>query len=111
MIETAAAVDNIDEILAVEGIDGVFIGPYDLSLSYGIPGKTDAPEMRDAKARILKACKKAGKAAGLHDVRFSAQSVAASVAEGFTFIALGMDTLFLERGRQNALEALSKAMS
>jgi 2-keto-3-deoxy-L-rhamnonate aldolase RhmA len=111
MIETAAAVDNIDEILGVDGIDGIFIGPYDLSLSYGVPGKTDAPQMRDAKTRILRACKAAGKAAGIHDVRFSAESVAANVAEGFTFIALGMDTLFLERGRQDALGALGKAMS
>ena len=64
MIETKEAVAAIDEILAVQGVDGVFIGPYDLSLSYGIPGKTSDPVMVDAKRKIVGACRRAKKSRG-----------------------------------------------
>ncbi|MFN7978560.1 MAG: aldolase/citrate lyase family protein [Vicinamibacterales bacterium] len=60
MIEDPAAVEHIDEIVAVEGLDAVFIGRGDLSVSYGAPGK-DAPVILDAVARIMAAAARAGK--------------------------------------------------
>jgi 2-keto-3-deoxy-L-rhamnonate aldolase RhmA len=106
MVESKAAVDSIDAILAEEGIDGVFIGPYDLSGSYGMPGKTDAPVIREACRQVADACARAGKSAGQHIVKPTAEKVRAAVAQGFTFLALGMDTVFLAEGAAAAQRLL-----
>ncbi len=103
MIESKEAVDNIDSILAVNGIDGIFIGPYDMSGSYGIVGQTDAAEIKDACSKVSEACKKAGKAAGIHIVLPTAENVKDAVSGGFTFLALGMDTVFLVNGAKEAM--------
>ena len=65
-IETKLAIQNIDEIAAVEGIDAMLIGPNDLSLSLGIPGDLLNPIELEAIAKVAAACKKHGKAFGLH---------------------------------------------
>ncbi len=103
MIESKEAVENIDAILAVDGVDGLFIGPYDMSGSYGIIGQTDAPEIKNACRKISAACKKAGKSAGLHIVLPTAEKVQNAVADGFTFLALGMDTVFLANGAHESI--------
>lgn len=103
MIESKEAVENIDAILAVDGVDGVLIGPYDLSGSHGIPGQTGAPVIRDACRRVAEACAKAGKAAGQHLVTPTADTVRAALGQGFTFLALGMDTFFLADGAARCL--------
>jgi 2-keto-3-deoxy-L-rhamnonate aldolase RhmA len=103
MIESREAVENIDAILAVEGVDGVFIGPYDMSGSYGIPGQTNDPIIQNACARVVAACRKAGKAAGMHVVIPTPEAIAKGVADGFTFLALGVDTVFLDRAARSAL--------
>jgi len=68
MIETRQALDNLDSILSVEGLDAVYIGPSDLSISYGMgPGMDHQDEKRlDLVMKILKACKKHGVHAGIH---------------------------------------------
>ncbi|MFQ3620175.1 MAG: aldolase/citrate lyase family protein [Spirochaetales bacterium] len=104
MIETKKGVENVEQILSVEGVDGVFIGPYDLSLSYGIPGNLTDPIMQTARNKVLAACKRLGKAAGIHVVQSDAASIHATLAEGFTFVALSMDTLFLDRGAREVLK-------
>ena len=55
-IETREAIDNIDEILAIPGVDVAFVGPNDLSIALGVPGQLDAPEMRDALNEVVGAC-------------------------------------------------------
>ena len=75
MIETKQAVDNIDEILSVEGVDGVFIGPYDLSGSYGIAGQTSNPIVLKACANIVETCFKHSKSAGIHVVIPTSQEI------------------------------------
>ncbi len=64
--ETQGSLDNIEEIVNIEGVDGIFIGPYDLSIGMGIPGQFDKPEFIKAIDRILKACKDAGKFAFIY---------------------------------------------
>ena len=59
--ETVECLENIEEISAVEGVDAIFIGPFDLSVAMGIPKQFDAPEFIAAMDRVLKACKKNGK--------------------------------------------------
>jgi 2-keto-3-deoxy-L-rhamnonate aldolase RhmA len=94
-IEHYRAVEAIEEILAVEGLDAVFLGPYDLSGSMGIVGQFDHPRMAEARRRVLEAGRAAGKAVGFHEVRLEPQPVQALLAEGFTLIACGIDTIFL----------------
>lgn len=105
MIESKEAVDDIDAILAVDGVDGIFVGPYDLSGSYGIPGQTSDPIVVDALERIVAACRRAGKSAGLHVVMPTPEAVDKAIAGGFTFVALGIDAVFLKDAARRALEA------
>jgi len=59
--ETMGSLEHIEEIAAIEGVDGIFIGPFDLSVAMGIPAQFDKPEFQAAVARILKATHDAGK--------------------------------------------------
>lgn len=110
MVETREAVDNIGEILEVEGIDGVFIGPYDLSGSFGIPGQTDHPIVTEAKDKVLAACKKHEKLAGQHIVLPNEGNIAQAVKQGYKFLALGMDTVFIAEGARNVLKILEQEL-
>jgi len=96
-IEHKDAVSNIEEILSVPGIDGTFIGPYDLSMSMGIPGQITHPELLAAKRKVLDATLAKGLIAGVHFVqpRTALEDCQKAVAEGYRFIALGTDILFL----------------
>lgn len=60
--ETVPCLEHIEEIAAIDGIDGIFVGPFDLSVSMGIPGQSDHPDFIAAIKRVLKACKQSGKA-------------------------------------------------
>ena len=103
MIESKEAVENIDEILEVDGVDGVFIGPYDMSGSYGIPGQTGNPIIVDACNKVAEACLRHGKAAGQHIVRVTKENVEAALKAGYKFIALGCDIVFLGTAAENML--------
>jgi 2-keto-3-deoxy-L-rhamnonate aldolase RhmA len=104
MIESKKAVENIDAILGVNGVDGVFIGPYDMSGSYGIAGQTGSPVIKEACLKVAAACKKHNKAAGQHIVLPTPENVSMVIEQGFTLLALGMDTVFLAYGAKQALE-------
>jgi 4-hydroxy-2-oxoheptanedioate aldolase len=92
MIETAEALSNLDDILAVPGLDAVYVGPADLSLSLGLlPGNNDgSPEFDDALDRIVAACRDAGVVPGIH-----ASGVLASrrVQRGFAMVTVANDLL------------------
>jgi 4-hydroxy-2-oxoheptanedioate aldolase len=75
--ETVGALEHIEEIAALEGVDGIFIGPFDLSISMGMPGQFDRPEFQAALQRTLDACHAAGKFCILFTM------APAAVAEGF----------------------------
>jgi 2-dehydro-3-deoxyglucarate aldolase len=96
-IEHKDAVASIEEILDVPGIDGTFIGPYDLSLSMGLPGQLDHPDIVAACKTVLAATRARGLAAGIHLVHPDRAAAAISdvIREGYQFIALGTDILFL----------------
>lgn len=103
MIETKEAVENIDEILMVDGIDAIFIGSYDLSASYGIVGQIDHPIMKAAIKKVTEACKRKEKSIGLLIITPTEDSIKRAVDDGFTFIALGMDTIFLDHAGRSML--------
>lgn len=96
-IEHQDAVANIEEILSVPGIDGTFIGPYDLSMSLGIPGQTNHPTVLEAKTKVREATLAHGLVAGVHFVQPSTavEDCQQALEEGYRFIALGTDILFL----------------
>ena len=106
MIEHRDGVERAEEILRVPGVDGVFIGPYDLSASYGIPGQFDHPRMKDALRRILKAAREAGVAPGIHVVHPPVEQVRDRLAEGFRFIAYCGDMLVLVPAVRQAAASL-----
>jgi 2-dehydro-3-deoxyglucarate aldolase len=96
-IEHIDAVNAIDEIVCVDGIDGTFIGPYDLSMSMGLPGQLAHPAVTAARRRVLEATLRKGLAPGIHLVHpetAGAQAIEC-IQEGYRFIALGTDILFL----------------
>lgn len=102
-IEHINAIGNLEEILTVKGVDGLFIGPMDLSGSMGVAGKLDHPEVRKALARFLFLCKKTGVPAGLHIIHPECNTVKESLKRGYRFMALGLDTGFLRDGAAKAL--------
>jgi 2-keto-3-deoxy-L-rhamnonate aldolase RhmA len=110
-IEHKDAVANIDSILSVPGIDGTFIGPYDLSMSLGIPGQLSHPDVLAAKRRVLEATLASGLAAGIHFVHpgTAAAECAQAVADGYRFIALGTDILFLGESARGLWKATRNA--
>jgi 4-hydroxy-2-oxoheptanedioate aldolase len=97
MVETAEAMDNLDEICAVEGLDGIYVGPYDLSLALGAAYPLD-PEVQDALEEALKrvqaAASAAGKIAGIHTM--DAETARLRAQQGFTFVTVATDLVELE---------------
>src|SRR5206468_2220093 len=88
-VETASAVNQIEQIAAVDGVDGIFIGPSDLAADLGHLGNPGHPEVQDAIARACARIRAAGKAAGM--LTSDAEAAARYVEAGFTFVAAGSD--------------------
>jgi 2-dehydro-3-deoxyglucarate aldolase/4-hydroxy-2-oxoheptanedioate aldolase len=92
-VESASAVELVDQIAAIDGVDVLFVGPQDLSHNLGVPGDLKAPTYLVAVERVRAAAARHGKACGLL-VRDGA-AAAARQAEGWTFVAIGADTTLL----------------
>lgn len=103
MIESEMGVRNIDEILSVEGVDGIFIGPYDMSGSYGVPGQTQHPHLKKAYATLVDACRRFNKTAGQHIVKSTPEKIEEAVGLGYTFICLDADIILLNQAARSAL--------
>jgi 4-hydroxy-2-oxoheptanedioate aldolase len=101
-LESTQAVDAIQSIGAVDGIDGLFIGPNDLAGSMGLIGKTSLPAVKSKIAEALYAIKATGKAAGI--LNFAPAEASHLFRAGFSFIAVGGDAAILAR-RSEALRA------
>jgi 2-dehydro-3-deoxyglucarate aldolase len=102
MIEQKDGVDRVEEILDVTGVDAVFVGPYDLSASYGVPGELNDPRVVRAMKRVVAAARARGKVAGIHVVHAPVTQVNDRLDEGFRFIAYGGDMLFLTPAARDA---------
>jgi 4-hydroxy-2-oxoheptanedioate aldolase len=88
-IETPEALQNLDAIASMDGVDVLFVGPLDLTTNLGIQGKFDHPLFVDARRRTAKAARKAGKAAGI--LLTAPEQKAIVRDEGYTVIAYGSD--------------------
>jgi 2-keto-3-deoxy-L-rhamnonate aldolase RhmA len=109
-IEHIDAVNNIEEILSVPGIDGTYIGPYDLSMSLGIPGQLNHPDVINAKNKVLEATLKKGLVAGIHCVHSDTAYTDSKLAieQGYRFIAIGTDILFLGNSARSVYAEIQK---
>ena len=98
--ETLGCLEHLEEIVALEGIDGIFVGPFDLSTAMGIPGEFRRPEFQDALRYIQGVCRAAKKPSLL----FAATEEAAreGFALGYDSITYGMDATLLVRACQEA---------
>jgi 4-hydroxy-2-oxoheptanedioate aldolase len=103
MIETAQALDNLDDILSVEGLDAVYIGPSDLSLALGCRPVFDDvdPPVAQAIDHILARAKAHGLVAGIHNG--TAEGALARVAKGFQFVTVSSDARLIAAGAQQVL--------
>lgn len=89
MIETREAVENLEEILSVPGVDAVYVGPSDLRVSMGLlPGPGEEPEFEEARLKIPRLCAEQGVLAGIHA---NAQLAAKHIAAGYQFITITSD--------------------
>jgi 4-hydroxy-2-oxoheptanedioate aldolase len=97
-VETISAVGEIEKIAAVEGVDGIFIGPADLAGSMGHLGNPGHPEVQAAIASAMKRCRAAGKPAGyLSPTEADGEE---KLAAGFTFVAVMSDAAILRKGAE-----------
>lgn len=106
MIEHIDAVRDIEEILAVPGVDSVMVGALDLSGSMNKLGNTADPEVEGAVQKVLAACKKAGKPAGIISV--SPEQANERIKQGFTNIIIGIDVLYLHGAARETLGKISR---
>jgi 2-keto-3-deoxy-L-rhamnonate aldolase RhmA len=102
--ENVRAVENIEAIVRVPGVDAVLLGPYDLSASLGKMGQVDHPDVVAAIARVTDACRDAGMPLGYFGV--TAAAVRPYVERGYTLIVAGVDTLYLGQGAKALLAEL-----
>lgn len=107
-IEHKDAIEQLDKILSVSGVDGFIIGPYDLSCSMGIPGQFDNDEFINAMTRIREIGKSLGCPAGLHIVEPDLQRLEESIQEGYTFIAYSVDIRILDVGVRQGIQKLKE---
>ena len=95
-VETREALDNLEAIASVDGIDGVFIGPADLSASLGYPGQATHPEVEATIDKALATIRACGKAPGILAV--NPERAQACLDAGALFVAVGMDMMLLRQG-------------
>ena len=103
MIETAKALDNLDAILSVEGLDAIYIGPADLSLALGCTPGFDDLEPRAAQAvdHILERAKAHGVVAGIHNG--TTEGALKRIAMGFQFVTIGSDAQLMAAGARGVM--------
>ena len=101
-VETQQAVNNLDDILSVKGIDGCYIGPFDLAMSLGLGfPKWDNPEYLGVFDKVLQTAKKWGKPAGMYA---SQDNIKWAIEKGFKLNTVGSADEFLMRGARMALQ-------
>ncbi len=101
--ETAGALEHIEEIAALDGIDGIFVGPYDLSVALGAPARFATPRLTEAFSRVIAACRASGKLAFIY--ANTMPEARAYFAQGYQGATIGTDTAFLVKAIQGMLQA------
>ena len=94
MLESPEAIDNVDSIAAIDGVDVVLIGTNDLCMEMGIPGDYSNPKVKDAYSKVIETCKKYGKTPGMGGV-YKEELMSEYIKMGMRFILSGSDLSFM----------------
>ena len=103
------AVDNIEAIVQVQGVDAIFVGPYDLSASMGKMGEVNDPAVVDAINHVTKVCSEAGMPLGIFGV--TAESVKPYLDQGYSLIVAGVDLFHMAHAAKTTLSMLRSEAS
>ena len=95
MIEHMRAVDNLEKILSVKGLDAILIGPYDLSASLGVTGRFEHTTYKKTIQRIKNLCQKDKVPSGIHVIKADVRDINKKIQEGHQFVAYSTDAIFL----------------
>lgn len=106
-IEHIDAVNNLEAILSVDGVDGFIVGPYDLSGSLGVPGQFDHPDVVSALARIREVSRSMRPVPGFHSVPSDASGAIEKIREGYLFVGYSLDILLLGDTARGGVAAIS----
>lgn len=109
-IEHVEAVKNIEDILSTDGIDGIIVGPYDLSGSMGKPGQYDDEDVKEALERVKAACFTHEKPLGFHVIQSDHAKLQEKIDEGYTFLAFSLDFFFLGDKARDEMTKLKGAI-
>lgn len=107
-IEYIEAVNNLEAIFSVDGVDGFIIGPYDLSGSMGVPGQFQHPDFLGAMARIRAVADEMNISGGIHVVEPEPEQLVRHIKEGYRFIAYSVDIRLLDVSCRRALEQIGE---
>ncbi|MDQ1370521.1 MAG: 4-hydroxy-2-oxoheptanedioate aldolase [Acidimicrobiaceae bacterium] len=105
-IEHVTAIEHIDEIVGVKGLDAAFVGALDLSGSMGKLGQTDDPEVEEAVQKVLASCKAAGVPCGI--VALAPEVANQRIEQGFTFLIVAIDVLLVHGGASATLSQINR---
>ncbi len=100
-IESIQAVENIESLLSFKEVDGVMIGPYDMSGSLGVPGQTTHPLVLEASRKVILACEKYGKSCGSQIADVTEDALKKHFDLGYTYCILGSDLFVLWKWAEN----------
>ncbi len=107
-IEHYEAVENIEEIITTDGIDGVIIGPYDLSGSMGYPGEYEREDVKNAIAKVLEVCKRNSIPSGFHVIESDPSKLNERIEQGCTFLAYSLDFFFLGDSTRDGMKKVKR---
>ncbi len=108
-IEHIDAVNNLEEIFSVGGIDGYIIGPYDLSASLGVPGKFEDPTFLSAMERIKKVANDMKIMGGIHIIEPEPEQLQQRINEGYQFIAYSLDIRMIDVACRDGLNMIGRS--
>ena len=109
MIETKESLENLDSIMSTPGLNGIYIGPADLSLAIGEEPSFDKPEgdkVYDTIMKILEHAKKNNIVAGIHNMK--AEYAQKMIKKGFQFVTIGSDQRFMSSGAKESISKIKK---
>lgn len=109
-IEHIDAVNNLEEIFSVPGIDGIIVGPYDLSASMGYPGEYDRQDVKEALEKVDTIAKKLSKPLGFHVIDSDHSKTVEKINKGYSFLAFSIDFFFLGDKARQEMDLLKKKL-
>ena len=110
-IEHIEAIQNLDEILAVPGLNAAFLGPYDLSASMGLPGEFEHPRYQEACQTFLAGCQRQGVLPGIHVVPPDPNAVIERQQEGYRMIAYSLDITLLTSSLESGITKIKEGLN